>query len=149
MQWSEGDNIMLALPEDDNVSQVLVQANWEDPSATLVVKPLSNKEAVNTKPISKSSMPLPCLSDDTSAVVHTTSGVMPETAAAEQNGTVPSNDTHTEKEITPTVSGLTADVTKLESMTVAKLKALAVELGVSTSGKKADLIKKLKDAMQN
>lgn len=138
IKWIPGDNVILSVPED--ASEVLVEAsNWD--SKTVVIKPIKTKTKVETKVEKKA----PEIKKETIASV---------AAPAVAKSNIVTKATPAMATASPTAATATSSIAlsmsmaEIEKMTLPKIKEIMVKMGLETTGKKADLIAKIRTYLQ-
>jgi hypothetical protein len=136
IKWQPGSNVVLDVPED--ASEVLVEAKWENPEAT-VIKPIKKTSVVEKKVVEKTPVK--------KATATISSVAAPDVArsnimrkAASPISTAPAAAA---KAATTSMS-----LAEIEKMTLPKIKEIMVKMGLETTGKKADLIARIRSYMQ-
>ena len=160
--WLPGDNILLSLPED--APEVLVEAHglW---SGKILIKPVKKETtaatsttmepsangAISTKTFEKTSVPTASSSVEsngaspTAPAAATTTTPAPAKSAAGKSVTSASIAPVDKDAVLKMAAHSSVPLAKL---TLPKLKVIATELGLKTSGKKAELIARI-EAAQN
>jgi hypothetical protein len=145
VKWQPGDNVVLAVPED--ASEVLVEAgSWE--SFEIVIKPVNKTETkvqtlVTEKvPEKKAKAISSVAAPDVARSNILRKASTPATTAA---STSPTKATASSLSSTATPK---LSIVEIEKMTIPKIKAIMVKMGLETTGKKSDLIARIRSYMQ-
>lgn len=145
VKWQTGDNVILAVPED--ASEVLVEAEtWE--SSEIVIKPVIKAEAkvqsqVAEKVPEKKEKAISSVAAPDVAKSNILRKAPTSTAAAAS--TSPSRAAAASLSSTPSHK---LSIVQIEKMTIPKIKELMVTMGLETTGKKSDLIARIRSYMQ-
>lgn len=127
----------ITVPED--AAEVAVQAAWEDPTKILV-----KSTAMPVAPVAAATA---TAATSTPIAMPSKAAPVPQKTPAAATSAAPHSASRLANASPSIEMSALASAGKLEHLKVAELKALASKCGVATSGKKADIIKRLR-AMQ-
>ena len=140
IKWIPGDNVVLSVPDD--ASEVLVEASKWDCSA-VVIKPIKTETKVETKVEKKAAEIKKETIASVAAPAVAKSNIVTKTSPATAATASPTSAATPTSSIAPSMS-----MAEIEKMTLPKIKEIMVKMGLETTGKKADLIAKIRTYLQ-
>jgi Starch binding domain/SAP domain len=147
IKWQAGDNVVLSVPED--AEEILVEAGSFESTKEIVIKPIKTEAKVAEKKVAEKIL------EKNEKTTTISSVAAPDVARSNimRKASTPTSTTAPTAAKAAAQSSISSAATPLslaeiEKLTLPKIKAIMVKMGLETTGKKADLIARIRSYMQ-